>query len=78
MHMKLLDFANNAHENTVSSTCKVLFIFYHSAMGIKGLHKAMEKFIQNQSKSYTAAHNIIDFSNIVYKRILSATESLGK
>lgn len=47
-------------------------------MGIKGLHKAMEKFIQNQSKSYTVAHNIIDFSNIVYKRILSATESLGK
>lgn len=47
-------------------------------MGIKGLHKAMEKFIQKQPKSYTAAHNIIDFSNIVYKRILSATESLGK
>ena len=76
--VKLLDFANNAHENTISSICKVLFIFYHSAMGIKGLHKAMEKFIQKQSKSYTAAHNISDFSNIVYKRILSATESLGK
>lgn len=71
-------FANNTHENTISSICKVLFIFYYSAMGIKGLHKAMEKFIQKQSKSYTAAHNIIDFSNIVYKRILSATESLGK